>query len=158
MLHPPRLSDRCLEVLDKLIRSIEHELDRLRGELATHRGVESRLLARRDDIRRQLAATVEGIAALQASVESIDLPAVERQRDWLLRLEQGVAELSRQQERIDHLIAAVLAQLESSQRRLRVLQRARERRSQRLLLGRLRHSQRDADEMHLLGGLRGAAA
>jgi chromosome segregation ATPase len=158
MLLPPNLTDRCLDVLDKLIRSIEHELDRLRGELATHRGAASRLLARREEVRQLISSTLLGIAALQASSEGIDVAAVERQRGWMLRLEQASLELGKEQERLDRLIATSLAQLDSLQRRLRVLQRARQRRSQRLVLGRQRRSQRDADEMHLLGALSGAGA
>lgn len=154
----PSISEHCLLVLDKLTRVIQHELDALQSKLAAQRRAESQLAARSDELRQQMAAAVEGITALQSSVQGIDLTALAVRRVWMLELQDSAEALLKQQQVLELSIDALLGQMESLQRRLRVLQRARQRRMQRLVLGRERRHHREADEQHVLRQLDGVQA
>lgn len=157
VLDPTALSDRCLAVLDKLVRKVEHELDGVSADLAGRRVEEARLAAGRDELASQSRAALACIDRLQAVVHDIDIVAIERQRAWVLKLAELTQDCDRRAAELRGCIESLLLRVDALQRRVRVLQRARTRRCERLMLGFVRRHQRDADEQHLLRALAGVA-
>ena len=151
------LSDRCLAVLDKLVRNAQHELDGVAAELAAHRRDEARLAAGRDELARQSNATLACIDKLQSAAHGIDVAALDRQLAWVHRLAESAQAADQQMAELRERIEERLQRLHALQRRTRVLQRARMRRSDRLALGLARRQQHEADEQHLLRTRSGAA-
>ena len=158
ILNPGALSDRCVAVLDKLVRNAEHELDGVSAELAERRREGARLDAGREELARQSRVALACIDQLQAAVHDIDIVCIERQRAWVWNLAGLMQDCDRRAAELGGRIESLLQRVDALQRRVRVLQRARSRRCERLMLGFARRHQRDCDEQHLLRALAGAAA
>jgi len=150
MQRPPLLTDRCLTLLDKLTRSAEHDLESLAGELGTLRREESRLLSRFRAIEQQLLGAQERFGVLHAAGAGIDVEALARQRGWIDKIAEAKTALELEINSLRRHIGPVLDRMQSLQKRMRVLQRAHERRYARLVFGMARRHQQDADEQQLL--------
>jgi hypothetical protein len=140
-------------VLDQLARTVENELDELSNELAVHRRLETGLVVRDAELAKQTRQALDGIDAAQACTAGIDLDALARQRGWLQQLQAAAVALQAQRQELDRVIGGLMERIQALRRRLRVLRRARERRSQRLALGIVRRLQREADDAHVLRDL-----
>lgn len=150
MTLPMPKRDRSVHLLKRLARMARQELDALRAELSSLQEEESRLLDQRQLADAQVQMAFDRLARAAAAGGAIDVDAMARLRAWLVNAQQDLHAIDEALTQLRGLIDAVIARRLATDRRMRVISRARQRRVERLrlLIGRV--AQREADDAQLV--------
>ena len=151
----PTIADRGLALLDQLARAAGHELETLAAELAGLHRDEALWTERGQQLAQEVDAVLVALDGSRAADRGIDIDACFRQRAWLGRLRETQSGAEAQLARVREHVEAKLDLMRSAHERMQVLQRAHERRAERLALAAARREHSRADERQVLRALSG---